>query len=1628
MQNAAQQQDVAVGGKAKKRRGPMARFLRWTCILLLSPIIVFLVLTALLYVPFIQDWAVGIACDKLSEKTGMDVKVERVRLKFPLDIDLQNLCITQPASAARKDGHSDGLARSGRRFTQCPYSVAPSDTVLAVRSCVVDLDLCGIFSLNVGVDAFDLNDVRVDTHDMIATMVMRGHLDDFHLGAHDLEIKQDRVNITTAMLDGCDLDIALKDTTVVDTTESESKWKIDFRDVSLKNTRIAFHTANDTMSVMAGVRRLELSDGHFDTMRSKLQLGELGFDIDSVHYDQNYLPRSGGIDFNHLSLFNLSAALPSLDFDAEAGRLQTSLSSFKVREKSGFELRQLKADIDLDTTHIKIDNAILHTPTSHLTAKADIDWAALATEPTPFAKPGSMDVALSAEFSKQDVLSFAGDYLPAHAATLYPNTMLTAGVKIGGNLQHIDIKTFSVSMPGMFDAEVSGSAGNLLSDDGLAANLDWDIHAEDLSLVKKMFGITDIKLPAMDIVGSTNLQGSNFRANLNVCEGKGTLNIDGQYNLKTDAYNARLDMQRFAVSNFVPMDSAMVVTGKADLDGNTFDILSNHARFKALLDVPSARYGRTEWGKIRLEAALRNGKGDINFYSGGQRVKADGCLEVALKNKKIDSAQFVFDMRELDFYALGITKKPLKASMSMHMTGNTNLKDCHYAKGEISAIHLVTKDSMYYPRDIALETLLNPDTTYAFVSAGDLLLNLNSTDGVSALMQKAAVLADSIGAQMELRQYKQDVLKSLMPKVDLCVKSGQRNPLVGILGMMTGKTYHDVDIDLHTDSVTGIQGEGYVHGFNLGSFVLDTISFNLVQDTAGIDFNASIINGKKNRDATFKTLLKSNITPSMIDVGLKFYDARNVLGVDLGAEAVFHHGDVRVHLTPLHPILAERRFTVNADNFLELKSNGRIEANLNLLADDGTGLKLYSSLNEDADQDITASLNHFNLGEICARLPYLPRITGLLHGDIHYMQMGSVTSVGADLEVQNMFYEGCEMGNIGINAAYMPNEDGSHYVDGFMTQNQRQVLSFTGLYEEVGKTDRLDAEAIFSQFPLELANGFLDESMQLKGSLKGGVHVTGSTSKPRIDGKILTDSMHIVSPLYSINMRFENDSLKVENSHLNINKLRAYTTGKTPLTFDGNIDFSNLSNMNLDVTAKANNFELINAPRNRKAAAYGKVYVDLDVRAKGRTSNLNVTGRLGVLGNTNVTYVLLDSPITVEDEMSDLVTFCDFSDTIEVEEPVYDPPSNLTMRLNIGIDQAANAHVLLSEDGKNFINLEGGGDLIMSYNGTKGLQMNGRYNILEGTMTYSMMVLTLKDCAIKNGSYVEFVGDIDNPHLNIIAEERVKSNITENGTPRSVAFDVGLFISQTLDNMGLEFMLDAPEDMSVQNEIAAMSSEEKSRTAVTLLATGMYITENGSGSSGGFNTTNALNAFLQSQIAGITGKALNTIDLSFGVANNTTSSGSTTTDYSFRFAKRFWGNRISLIIGGKVSSGSEAVNSGQSIIDNVSIEYRLDKSATRYVNLFYDNNRESILEGQVMEMGAGLVLRRKTNKLGELFLFRNPKPNAVEGEEIIANEEKKRKKKTGSTSRAASHRASSRAASRKVSNAADSQKDAQNSL
>ena len=128
-------------------------------------------------------------------------------------------------------------------------------------------------------------------------------------------------------------------------------------------------------------------------------------------------------------------------------------------------------------------------------------------------------------------------------------------------------------------------------------------------------------------------------------------------------------------------------------------------------------------------------------------------------------------------------------------------------------------------------------------------------------------------------------------------------------------------------------------------------------------------------------------------------------------------------------------------------------------------------------------------------------------------------------------------------------------------------------------------------------------------------------------------------------------------------------------------------------------------------------------------------------------------------------------------------------------------------------------------------------------------------------------------------------------------------------------------------------------------------------------------SFLQQEINNIAGTALRTLDLSVGLENTTNADGTTSMDYSFKFAKRFWNNRVSVSLGGRISTGSSASGKTPSFFDNVEVQYRLSDTSNQYLRLFYKHDVYDYLEGYLDQYGAGYMWKRKLQNFKDIFSF-----------------------------------------------------------
>lgn len=1473
----------------------MKRALKYILGTLLAVVLLIVTLAISLYLPPVQRWAVDRVTAYVEEETDLEVSIGSVHVAFPLDISLGQVLVAQPTTDFIKAEHV-----------------------------LIDLDLSRLLSWHIGVEAIELSSGKIFTTRLIESLAMDGSLGSLRIVADDIDLKGQKVNVTEALLDGCVLDIMLRETAEEDTTESAPvDWQIAVRKVNIENSRLRIETAGEEPLVArAAIRELCLDAGDIRLSEGAYRVGSLALSVDS---------------------------LSAMDF--AVGEMALKMEG-----------------LSYDSTHLAVAGLELKTPHSSASGGVHLDWDALSP-----GKRGQLKADLQASLGSEDVLCLASSYMPKDLARCYPQQPLNIDLNAVGNVDSLMLQTCNVTMPSVIDVLTVGSVQNLMDSTALGADLLWDITTMDLRCLNRYLGLNDVHFPKMVVHADTKLRdASKLTADALLLEGRGRVHLTGSVDMNAMAYKADTHITNFQLHDFLPKDSIYALTATSKVSGRGTDVLSPRTTLHAQATIGHLGYASWDLDSIRADCRLEKGKAMLEMSSRNDLLCLQGCVDAAIVECKLQAAAFNMDLSHIDLYALHIADKPLAASMVMHLDGNSDFQQTHRLAARIEAMEMTTADSVFHPLDLTVNANLTPELIGVKALAGDLSLSVSSDQGLDSLLTRFDNFSQELQRQADSLRLQQDTLRTLLPHLRMELACGQRNPIGEILRHATGYSFRDLSFNLLTSPDDGMKGDGYMHALNTGAILIDSIQWQIRQEASGVSLDARVANGPKNRIVTFMSQLHAALTETGANANLVFYDAKGEKGVDFGLALDVLADGMRVHFTPLNPTIAYRRFTLNADNFVRLTRSGHLDALVDLLADDGTGLKVYTTPNDEAQQDVSLSINHFNVGELTQVIPFMPDISGLLHGDVHYMQADSTTTVSTEMLVNKMAYNGVLLGDIGLNGVYFPNADASHYVDGIVTLDGEEILLLNGKYREQGGKGRLDGAASFQKTPFALLNAFMpDGPFAMNGYAWGDFTVSGYTDNPVLNGELKTESLHIDADSYNIRLQIPDHTITVRDSRLNLNRIEAYAAGKTPLVLDGNIDFSDLDRVQLDMNVRANDYQLINAPKKQGSLAYGKVYVNLGGRLWGTLSDLKMRGRLDVLGNTDVSCVLSDTPLTVEDQLSDIVTFCDFTDTLAAE-PIDVARESMDIQMNVGIAETAQIHCFLSDNGNDYIDLQGGGEMTMTYDLQNDLQLWGRYTIGKGTMRYSLMAIPLNDFHIDQGSYVEFQGNMMNPRLSINASERVRSTVTENSVPRNVAFDVGLAISRTLEDMGLEFTLQAPEDLTVQNQLTAMTAEERGRVAVTMLVTGMYVTDDAS-TNGGYNYANTLNAYLQSAINEIAGKALSTVDVNFGIASGTSETGSTTTDYSFSFAKRFWGNRISVIVGGKVSSGSNAVNTGQTIIDNIAIEYRLDKSASRYVNLFYDRNYESLLEGQVTKMGGGIVLRKKADKLGELFIFKTKK-------------------------------------------------------
>lgn len=1564
----------------KKRHLIHPTWLRRTLKTLMWIVIAVIILPFLLYLPPVQGLAIHIAESQVKKSTGMDISIGKFRLKFPLDVSLQDLSIVE----------------------------ATGDTMVSAREATVDVKLLPLFKLDVKVNKLELDDAyyRLVSADTSMIMTIRAgflEIDD----KSSVKIKESDIDLNKAVIRNADIqmytDVWRKKPTPPDTT---GQFKIRIGDLQGQNIRFGMSSLPtiDTLAIYA--RDLTLKNGLINLQTSRITADSLIAEngnatfltptpeytathpapIDTLYAKETppMVIKGNVVRLNNFeALYGIAGANPKPGFDAsylqvsgvnigvdnfynEQSVLRLPIQYLQAKERCGLQITEGHGLVALDSTGIYLDSLKVITPYSDIGVTAGIPFSLMELKPY-----APVDITANVRLGIPDINNFMPS-LEAYTKFIPRSTSLNLAIVAHGNLNDLDLHQFDLALPTILSLRASGYAEDPLDFKKMVASLDIDGELTDPSIISHFTGDSGFEIPSLKIKGDASVNHNSYSADLKLLSPQGDIAAKGKVNLNSEVYAVDLDVRDFNAEYFIKGAGVGKVTAYLKAKGNGFNPEKPKAATDIYLDIDRIVYNSQTLRDITLKGTLGDHLYDIALNSPNHIADISLDLTGAIYPDEY-SAKGYLHCRRIDLQALGLDTALNGGAFDIYIDGTASPERWLYDL-DLTVNNLdwnLPDQIIHLPRGIEATLSATEDSVGLDVYCQDIKMVFESPENLKNIIDKFSGAAQMLTSQIDHKELQLDSIQVLLPKFDLTVNS----PGSGILDqfLSTKGMYIDsVAVNFRNDSI--IEGSADLLGLQTESFSLDTITLGLHQRDYLLDYKLHIGNQPGTLDEFANVNLNGYIGGNRLSAYLNQRNLKGETGYKLGFTAALADSLVTVHFTPLNAMIGYMPWKFNSDNYVDVNlANYKIDASLEAESNE-SAILLETRAGADELQELHLKLTNIRVQEFLQMSVTAPPLTATVNSDIRARYDGhELVGIGR-LSVSDFTYDRMKVDDLNLSLQASADRDGTYDIAVSLDVDHKKALTVSSKLES--GPDGLQPDYIklnLDHFPLSAANPFLGNDVaSLQGTLSGDMDLSGGFKKPILNGSLSCDSVSVYLPIMGASLRFDNEPLTVTDNIIKFNNFDIWGANSNPLTIDGTINGADLSNIYLDVNAHAANFQLVGNDRRAGSDIYGKVFLNLDASAVGPMTHFTANANLNVLGSTDVTYAIPDANTAIQGEKANnVVRFVNLADTAsfhtEEQKQVF-----MKVVAAVTITPGAQVTVLLSNNGTDRVQLSPSGTVNLYRNYYGDITLNGQLFTGNGFARYNIPVIGEKEFVFDPSSYVLWNGPMMNPTLSIKATDEMKVSVSQNGgNSQLVNFLVGLDITGTLSAPGLLFDLSTNDDLTIQNQLQGMSADQRNSAAMNLLITGQY-SAGGISTNAGPLTGNVYN-FLAQQLNSWAAKNIHGVDLSFGVNQyDMTNNGqtSTTTSYSYQLSKSLFNNRFKISVGGNYSTGdSTDDNLTQNLISDISFEYilRQTQSQTMLLKLFRHNGFESILEGEIVETGVGFVYKRKLGDFKNLF-------------------------------------------------------------
>lgn len=681
----------------------------------------------------------------------------------------------------------------------------------------------------------------------------------------------------------------------------------------------------------------------------------------------------------------------------------------------------------------------------------------------------------------------------------------------------------------------------------------------------------------------------------------------------------------------------------------------------------------------------------------------------------------------------------------------------------------------------------------------------------------------------------------------------------------------------------------------------------------------------------------------------------------------------------------KQRWEVEKEAIIAIDSFTISAKNLRLISDNQF-INIEGKVSKNDVDKMNFELANIDLNKLGLMLGLNKTLEGEMNGWGYISNPYSNLTYMGDLKVDSLAINDQEVGNITLFSQWNKITNNID-LSGDLIYKNVPTFQFEGRYDASQTKNKLNFDLVFDNTNIAFANAFFEPLVisDIKGFVEGKLHLSGSFQEPILDGFVNLNDASAKVVILGTSFKF-NGEVYADKEGFYIDYIPISDVEGNTGSLTGSIYHSNFQDWNFDVAINIEDdyykhdpakywvnlplekFLVMNTDGQNGELYYGKAYATGTVGISGYLSNLEINVDLESQKGTWVDLSLFRQSELSESNFVEFIS----DDTLQISDDSKIDFTGVTMNLNFNITPDARIKMIFNEQTGDEITAYGEGNLKLGLDNVGQMTLDGVYTVRDNSK-YNFVLGPIKETFyLANGGNITWTGNPYEANLNLQAYYKVRANLGDLSpdllTSGNQNINCYLYLTESLMKPTINFDIVAPKasesDQSFLSKLTT-NPEELNRQFFSLILWKKFQPIKGTGrASGGAAldlATNQINSILN-QISK---------DYKFNVDMNSNNQGNS--EYALGIEKGFLDDK--LIVSG--SFGARNATSGDetqsSVIGDIEVEYKLNKSGTFRVNVFNISNDNRGIQSNgdrgLFKQGIGVYYRENFNSLNDFQLL-----------------------------------------------------------